>query len=163
MFGLGKTKLNTEVFVNDQWIKVTSPERKSIWRAFVEQSKDTALEDANFEKLCNVMISVYLQFLKSTVIQTQGAFSDSASDFYIFVFKKEQELDSSCEEYSKKFNQTWGTATEQLSGDKMMDMVNTFEVCMGINLQQATKEQLSMEFSTLISSMEDVLSKIKLV
>ena len=163
MFGLGKTKLNTEVFVNDQWIKVTSPERKSIWRAFVEQSNDAALEDANFEKLCNVMISVYLQFLKSTVIQTQGAFSDSASDFYIFVFKKEQELDSSCEEYSKKFNQTWGTATEQLSGDKMMDMVNTFEVCMGINLQQATKEQVSMEFSTLISSMEDVLSKIKLV
>ena len=163
MFGLGKTKMDSQEFCNDQWIKVTSPERKSIWRAFVEQSNDAALENADFEKYCVVMLAVYLQFLKSTVILTQGALSDTASDFYICIFKKEQELDSSFEEYKTKFNQTWGTATEQLSGDKMMDMVNTFEVCMGINLQQATKEQLSMEFFTLISSMEDVLRKIKLV
>ena len=160
MFGLGKTKMDTEVFCNDQWIKVTSPERKSIWRAFVEQSNDAALENADFEKYCVVMIAVYLQFLRSITIQTQGMHSDAVFDFYMCIDKKQEELDSSFQEYKKKFNQTWGTAT---SGDKMMDMVNTFEVCMGINLQQATKEQLSMEFFTLISSMEDVLRKIKLV
>ena len=160
MFGIGKTKMDSQAFCNDQWIKITSPERKSIWRAFVEQSNDAALENADFEKLCVVMIAAYSQFLRSTVIQTQGMHSDAVFDFYMCIDNKQKELDSSFQEYKTKFNQTWGTAT---SGDKMMDMVNTFEVCMGINLQQATKEQLSMEFFTLISSMEDVLRKIKLV
>ena len=160
MFGLGKTKMDSKAFCNDQWIKITSPERKSIWRAFVEQVNDAALENADFDKLCDVMIAAYLQFLRSTVIKTQGMHSDSVMDFYICIDSKKQELESSIEDYSTTFNQTWGSIS---SGDKMMDMVNAFEVCMGINLQQSTREQLSMEFFTLISSMEDVLKNIKLV
>ena len=160
MFGLGKTKMDTEVFCNDQWIKVTSPERKSIWRAFVEQSNDAALKNADFEKYCVVMIAVYSQFLRSTVIQTQGMHSDGVFDFYMCIDKKQEELDSSFQEYKTKFNQTWGSAT---SSDKMMDMVNTFEVCMGINLQQDTKDQLKMEFFVLYTSMDEILRKIKLV
>ena len=160
MFGFGKTKMDSQAFCNDQWIKITSPERKSIWRAFVEQSNDPVLEDADFEKLCTVMIAAYLQFLRSTVIQTQGMSSDAVFGFYMCIDQKQKELGSSFDEYSTKFNQTWGTAT---SGDKMMDMVNTFEICMDISLQQNTKDQLSMEFFTLISSMEDILRKVKLV
>ena len=159
MFGLGKTKMDSQVFCNDQWIKVTSPERKSIWRAFVEQSNDPALENADFEKYCVVMIAAYSQFLRSTVIQTQGMHSDAVFDFYMCIDNKQEELDSSFQEYKTKFNQTWGSAT---SSDKMMDMVNTFEVCMGINLQQATKEQLKMEFFVLYTSMDEILRKIKL-
>ncbi len=160
MFGFGKTKLSSQEFCNDQWIKITSPERKSIWRAFVGQVNDAALENADFDKLCDVMIAAYLQFLRSTVIKTQGMHSDSVMDFYICIDSKKQELETSIEDYSTTFNQTWGSIS---SGDKMMDMVNAFEVCMGINLQQSTREQLSMEFFTLISSMEDVLKNIKLV
>ena len=160
MFGLGKTKMDSQVFCNDQWIKITSPERKSIWRAFVEQSSDAALKNADFEKYCEVMIAVYLQFLRATVIQTQGMHSDGVFDFYMCIDNKQEELDSSFQEYKTKFNQTWGTAT---SGDKMMDMVNTFEVCMGINLQQDTKDQLKMEFFVLYTSMDEILRKIKLV
>ena len=160
MFGLGKIKMDSQVFCNDQWIKITSQERKSIWRAFVGQSNDAALKNADFEKYCVVMIAAYSQFLRSTVIQTQGMHSDAVFDFYMCIDNKQEELDSSFQEYKTKFNQTWGAAT---SGDKMMDMVNTFEVCMGINLQQATKVQLSKEFYTLMSSMEEVLKKIKLV
>lgn len=159
MFGFGKTKLSSQAFCNDQWIKITSPERKSIWRAFVEQSNDAALENADFDKLCDVMVAAYLQFLRSTVITTQGMNSDAVMDFYICMGNKREELDSSIEDYSTTFNQTWGSIS---SGDKMMDMVNAFEVCMGINLQQSTREQLSMEFFTLISGMEDILRKIKL-
>lgn len=160
MFGLGKTKMDSKAFCNDQWIKITSPERKSIWRAFVERSNDAVLKNADFEKYCVVMIAVYLQFLRSITIQTQGMHSDAVFDFYMCIDKKQEELDSSFQDYKTKFNQTWGSAT---SSDKMIDMVNTFELCMGINLQQETKEQLKMEFFALHTSMEDVLSKIKLV
>ena len=90
MFGLGKTNMDSQVFCNDQWIKITSPERKSIWRSFVEQSNDAALESADFEKLCDVMIAVYLQFLRSTVIQTQGMHSDAVFDFYMCIDKKKR-------------------------------------------------------------------------
>ena len=159
MFGFGKTKLDSQAFCNDQWIKITSPERKSIWRAFVEQSNDAALENADFDKLCDVMVAAYLQFLRSTVITTQGMNSDAVMDFYICIGNKREELDSSIEDYSTTFNQTWGSIS---SGDKMMDMVNAFEICMGINLQQSTREQLNMECFTLIASMKDILRKIKL-
>ena len=160
MFGFGKTKLSSQEFCNDQWIKITSPERKSIWRAFVEQVNDAALENADFDKLCDVMIAAYLQFLRSTVIKTQGMHSDSVMDFYICISGKKDELNPSIEDYSSIFNKTWGSIS---SGDKMMDMVSAFEICMDVSLQQSTRKQLSMEFFTLISSMEDVLSKIKLV
>ena len=160
MFGFGKTKLSSQEFCNDQWIKITSSERKSIWRTFVEQSNDTTLKNSDFDKLCNVMIAVYLQLLRSTVIKTQGMHSDAIDNFYICMMQKEKTLDSSIEDYSTIFNQTWGSIS---SGDKMMDMVNAFEVCMGINLQQSTREQLSVEFFSLKSSMEDTLSRVKLV
>ena len=160
MFGFGKTKLDSQAFCNDQWIKVTSPERKSIWRAFVEQSNDAALENANFDKLCNVMVALYLQFLRSTAIKTQGMNSDAVMDFYICISNKKEGLNPSIEDYSSVFNKTWGSIS---SGDKMMDMVNAFEICMDISLKQSTREQLSVEFFTLISSMEDVLSRIKLI
>lgn len=160
MFGFGRTKLDAQVFCNDQWIKITSPERKSIWRTFVEQSNDAALENADFDKLCDVMVAAYLQFLRSTVITTQGMNSDAVMDFYICISNKKEKLNPSIEDYSSIFNKTWGSIS---SGDKMMDMVRAFEICMEINLQQSTREQLSVEFSTLISSMEDVLSRIKLV
>jgi len=160
MFGFGKTKLSSQEFCNDQWIKIISPERKSIWRTFVEQSNDSELENADFDKVCSVMTAAYLQLLRSTVISTQGMNSDAVMDFYICISKKENELDLSIDDYSSAFNQTWGAAS---SGDKMMDMANTFEKCMGVNLKQDTKEKLSVEFSTLIFSMEDVLRNIKLI
>jgi len=160
MFGFGKTKMDAQTLCRDQWIKISSEERKSIWRHFVENSNDDALKNFEFEEFCSIMIVAYAQFNKVAAIKTQGMHSDPAFDYHVCMGMNVDSLGGKASEYSKILNQTWGASP--YSEDKMYDMAVAVENCIGHSLEESTKLQLANEFNQLLASMMDVFNSIKI-
>jgi len=161
MFGFGKTKMDAQTLCRDQWIKISSEERKSIWRHFVENSDDEALRSFEFEEFCLIMIIAYAKFNQVAAIIANGMNSDPVFEYHVCMGQNVDGLGGKVEEYSKILNQTWG-ASPYYEG-KMYDMAVAVENCIGHNLEESTKMQLANEFDQLLASMVGVFKSIKII
>jgi len=156
MFGLGKTKIDRRVFCRDQWIKITSPERQSIWRAFIEECDDEELNKVDFEKFSNCMIGAYVQLLRLAVLKTQT--NDTAFMFGVYL-SEELETNQESHRFFEELNQSFGSDRD----DGIRAMSNTVKILMKpADISPETVDKIHHEFLSLLFSMRDVLKKVKL-
>ncbi len=158
MFGFGKQKMSIESFCNDQFIKVTSAERVSIWRAYIDQSDDVELKKVDFERFCNYMIACYVQLLRVAAIKTQN--SDNAMYFGICLTRKLEDKNAGAYKEWVLVNRIWGAPSvvgkiEEMAMGLGIHLYNT-------GLSDNTKQTIHQELEGLMYSMSDVMKRIKL-
>jgi hypothetical protein len=157
MFGFGKTKMGIDSFVNDQWIKLSSPERVSIWRAFVDQSNDEELKKVDLDKFCNCMLGAYAQVLGIAVMNTQS--TDASLRFILYLGRK-LEANNEAHKYWEEYNKSFGSDRN----DGFQAMANTFQdMMMPLEISSETVDQIYNEFVQLLLSMQQVLERLKIV
>jgi len=157
MFGFGKTKMGVHSLVNDQWIKLTAPERISIWRSFVDQSNDEELKKVDLDKFCNCMLGAYVQILTIAVMNTQSAM---ATMHFGLNLGKKLEANNQAHKYWEEYHKSFGSDRN----DGFQAMANTFQdMMMPLEISSETVDQIYNEFVQLLLSMQQVLERVKIV
>jgi hypothetical protein len=109
MFGFGKTKMTLNDFVEQNWEKITNPDRLDLLKTFLSESGDADLKNVDFEIFSNCMLAAYVQVLRIAVMQTQ---STDATLYFGLEIGKKLETNTHANSYWIKLNKSFGSSTD---------------------------------------------------
>ena len=156
MFGFGKTKFSINDFVDQNWKKITDPDRLHLLKTFIDESGDEDLKKVDFDRFCNCMLAAYVQILRVAVMQTQS--TDATLYFGILIGEK-LESNSEANAHWTALNKSFGSST-----DGFRAMSESFgSMMLPVQLSSNSIELIYEQLVQAFFGMKETLKDIKIV